>query len=229
VIPLTSRDSLGVLATRVRDDDAMELADRILELLGQGLANSVVASAVGCEPSYISQLLEDSEFRLRVQELRAGKAEAAVKRDTSWDTIEQAALDRASSLVNLVSRPTDLIRIAHMANSAKRASKELVNNDSTGAPVVQLVMPANATIHFQMNTSSQVVEVNGRSLASMPVQQLTKQLADRRAQRLEHNPGDVLDVPTTVHTERKKIVSTLEAIGFADEPVPVPSILAQIS
>jgi hypothetical protein len=37
--------------------------EKIKELLGSGLSNDVVASAVGCDPSYVSQLMSNETFR----------------------------------------------------------------------------------------------------------------------------------------------------------------------
>jgi len=44
--------------------------DRILKLLGSGLGGEVVSATVGCDPSYISQLMADEEFRSRVLAMR---------------------------------------------------------------------------------------------------------------------------------------------------------------
>src|SRR4051812_31102533 len=112
---------------------AETIAERIKQLLGQGLPTGIVASAVGCDPSYISQLLEDSTFHNDVLLLRAGKAEKAVARDNKWDDIEQRAIERASTLIDYVSRPNDLVRIAALANAAKRRSTEFANGSESAA------------------------------------------------------------------------------------------------
>lgn len=212
---------------------ALTIAERIKELLGQGLPTNVVASAVGCEASYVSQLMEQEDFRNAVLISRAGKAEGAVKRDNKWDEIEAAALERAGSLVNLVSRPGDLIRIAAMANAAKRRATEFANGSETASVVVNLTLPQAAVIHFQMNSQAQVVEVDGRSMAPLPSKNLHQRLQERTADRITAGVVDVkipeLGAPIAVslekQTERKRVVSILEQIGFADEAVPVPNIM----
>src|SRR6478736_8339071 len=102
----------------------MELRDRIKEMLGKGLQQSVVASAVGCDPSYISQLMEEEEFKMAVLIARATTLEGGIKRDNSWDEIEEMALAKAKDGMNYLSNPRDLIRIAHLANGAKRRAVE---------------------------------------------------------------------------------------------------------
>lgn len=201
----------------------MELADRIKQLLGRGLSGTVVASAVGCDPSYISQLMENEEFKTEVLALRAGDAEAALGRDDRWNRIEDKALEKMEQLLPLVTRPTDVIRIAQMANAAKRTARELAHGNESSGATVNLILPESAVIHFQMNSNAQVVEVDGRSMQALPTNQLTKQLADRREQRQVLTD---MRVPTAVTNERKKAVSTLEAIGFSeDSVVDVPNIL----
>ena len=44
--------------------------DKIIELLGRGYSQTVVASAVGCDDSYISQLMAKEEVRNQVATLR---------------------------------------------------------------------------------------------------------------------------------------------------------------
>ncbi len=132
----------------------MDLQDRIKSMLGQGLSGSVVASAVGCDPSYISQLMEVEEFKNEVLTARAGKAEHSVARDEKWDKVEDMALDKALQMLPLVSRPGDLIRIGQMANAAKRRATEFANASESAAPTVQLTLPPGASIVFQMNQTT---------------------------------------------------------------------------
>lgn len=218
--------------------EAETLPERIEKLLGQGFPTTVVASAVGCDPSYVSQLMEIEEFKTRVLILRAARAEKSVARDNSWDQVEDLALEKALTMLPLLSRPTDLVRLASYANSAKRRSSDYSGMGESNAPVVNIVLPKGATVHFQMNTSAQVVEVDGRSMAALPTKNLTEALRERREQRdalgtIDVAAGDVtlfkhpptLETPTTVKTERKKVETILEKIGFAEDTVPVPKIL----
>lgn len=222
------------------------LSARVQRMLGQNIPPTVVASAVGCDVSYVSQLMEDEEFKYAVQLLRAARAEGSINRDRNWDEVEDMALEKALTMLPLVSRPTDLIRLASYANAAKRRASEYAGMTESQAPVVNFVLPAGATVHFQMNTNSQVVEVDGRSMAALPTKHLAEALRERREQREARGTIDVdpasmipaqprsqpkqasmprLMTPTTVVTERKKVETILEKIGYADETVPVPKIL----
>lgn len=200
----------------------MNLAERIIDMLGQGLPGNVIASAVGCDPSYISQLMENDETRTIVAEKRAVRAEAGLRRDEKWDKIEDLALERAMSMLPLLTRPTDLVRVATMANAAKRRSTEVAGvNDST-APVVTLNLPQAAVVNFQMNVNSQVIAVDGRSMQALPTNKLAKMVEQPLADLRE---SITVDTPAPVVAQRKKVVSTLESLGYADEAFPVPAIL----
>lgn len=204
----------------------MELADRIKSLLGQGLSGTVVASAVGCDPSYVSQLMDQEDFRNEVLVAKATKAEAGVGRDAKWDQVEDIALDKAIQMLPMVSRPSDLIRIAQMANAAKRRTTEFANGAESASPTVQLILPPSANIVLQMNAQAQVVEVDGRSMTPLPTAHLGKMIAARRQAALEAGTVEVA-VPRQLATERKKVETILDQLGFADEPVPVPAIMGQ--
>jgi AraC-like DNA-binding protein len=229
-VVVSARDSSGAKIRVVRDDAHMTaetIAERIKQLLGQGLSTSVVASAVGCDPSYVSQLLEDTEFHSEVLGLRAGKAEENVKRDGSWNEIEDLALQQAKKVLPFVTKPGDLVRIAAMANSAKRRATEFANGSESAAPTVNLVLPESAVIHFQMNQNSQVIEVDGRSMQALPSKHLVQQMAERRKDRelAGVQTVELVGVSRVQETERKKVVSILDQIGYADEPVPVQKVV----
>lgn len=204
---------------------AETLPERIKELLGKGLPTGVVASAVGCDPSYISQLLEQEEFHNDVLVLRAGKAESSVARDDKWDDIEDRALKRAGQILDFVTKPNDLIRIAALANSAKRRASDFTGGSEAVTQTVQLVFPESAVLHFQMNANSQVVEIDGRSTQALSSKKLVEQIAQRKIARETLGITDVVVPPKTSERERTKVVSILEQIGYADEAVPVQKVV----
>lgn len=202
-------------------DTAATLPERIKELLGQGLTSTIVASTVGCEISYISQLMDNENFRDAVLAKRAARAEADVARDNLWNSIEEKALAKLEENIQWSQRPSELARIASMANAAKRRVGELTNGTETNAPIIQLELPAGAIVHFQVNASQQVVSVGDRSMMPMSSKNLNAMVSARR-QQIENNPSEVLDVPNVAraplsHLEKKKVKSILEQIGGLDE------------
>lgn len=159
------------------------MRDQIIELLGKGIPAAQVAAAVGCDDSYISQLLSSPEVYSRVTELRSAHFSEYVAEDEKLNTAEAAALDRVCSLVPFITRPTEAVRVFGVLNAAKRRA---VNAESS-MPVVQTVsieLPEAARVSFTLTADRQVIEVAGRSMATMPAKSLAARLEERSAQRL---------------------------------------------
>lgn len=169
--------------------------DRVVQLLGSGLSAEVVATAVGCEPSYISQLLADDEFAKKVSELRVQNLQAATKRDNKWDEIEDKLLDKLKDSVEYIMKPREILAALATVNGAKRrgatAQESLIINNT----VVTLSLPQKAVHNFVVNQINQVIGVNDQSLLTMPsmnvksLLQQAKSLAAPDLAKLENKDG----------------------------------------
>lgn len=160
------------------------MKDKIIEMLGRGVPSTAVASAVGCDPSYISQLMADEEVSLRVQQLRAEHFSEYVELDKNIDDAETAALQRLQSLVPFITKPTEAARVFSILNSAKRRTSDESKAPSAPAQTVVIDLPAAARVAVTMTIDKQVIEVQGRSMATMPAKSLAAQLEQRNANRL---------------------------------------------
>lgn len=154
---------------------------QIQELLGTGLSNEIVASAVGCDPSYISQLLSDEVFAARVTLLRTEALTANTTRDRNIDGIEDALISKLEQMVedSLIYKPNDVLRAFAVINNAKRrgvsAAESLVINHT----VVKLQIPQHVVKEFIQNAQGEIVEVEGQTLVTMPAHMLLKNLQNR--------------------------------------------------
>lgn len=159
--------------------------NRIKELLGTGLGNEIVATAVGCDPSYITQLLADEEFAGAVSELRATALTANSARDRKIDTIEDLLIDQMHEAVEMkqIYKPQDILRSFAVINAAKRrgvpAHQALVINNN----IVNLQIPEAVVKNFTVNTHGEVVDVEGETLVTMPAHNLLKKLAESRGDK----------------------------------------------
>lgn len=142
--------------------------DRIIQLLGSGLSAEIVATAVGCEPSYVSQLLSDEEFAKKVSELRVVNLQAATNRDNKWNEIEDKLLDKLSASVEYLIKPRDIIQTLAVVNSAKRRGASAQENITVNNTVVNLTLPRTAVHNFTVNSLNQVIGVNEQSLLTIP-------------------------------------------------------------
>jgi hypothetical protein len=155
--------------------------DQIKQLLGSGLSNEIVASAVGCDSSYIAQLLADEFFAKEVTELRVQNLQAANARDKSIDSIEDRLIDKLSELVdsNQLYKPNDILRAAVAVNAMKRRGVPAHESVTINNTVVNLQLPTIVKQKFVLNSQSEVIEVEGQTLVTKPANELLKELAER--------------------------------------------------
>jgi hypothetical protein len=176
------------------------MKDRIIELLGKGISAVQVASAVGCDDSYISQLLSEPGVSEQVQALKATHFAKYAEQDASLDDAEARALQRVSQLLDFATRPAEAVRIFGILNAAKRRTSDTLQNAQPVAQTVQLDLPAAARVRFTLTTDRQVIEVEGRSMTTMPAKSLAAQLEQRNAARLL-----ATDVPSMLLPSKKDI------------------------
>lgn len=159
------------------------MKDKILKLLGNGITSEVVARTVGCDPSYIAQLMADEDFAMQVAAMRCQNLEAATSRDSKYDAIEDQLQQKLEDLLPLMMKPRDILDALTRVNAAKRrGANPLTNTDIQGKQtIINLQLPAITLQHFSINSDGEVIEVGKRALVNVPAQALMKSLENRRA------------------------------------------------
>jgi hypothetical protein len=160
---------------------------RIIQLLGTGLQARAVANAVGCEESYISQLLSDEVISGEVVALRAAALTANTERDGKIDTIEDALLSRLHDAIETgqIYKPGDILRAFAVTNAAKRRGVPANEAVTLQQTVVQLQIPERVARQFTINQSGEVVDVETgtgetrQTLVTMSTHTLLSVLANR--------------------------------------------------
>jgi hypothetical protein len=151
--------------------------DQICELLGAGLDISVVANAVGCTPTYIGQLLSEDDFASRVTELRTKNLQGASKRDEKINNLEDAFLDKLDEVKDLLYKPRDVLQAVNTLNRMQRRGVPAEASLVAKQPTVHLNIPQILVQqNFLLNNQGEVVEVDGRTMVSMPAHQLLRNL-----------------------------------------------------
>lgn len=158
------------------------MKDRIAALLGSGLHPNLVATAVGCTPGYISQLLTDETFALEVSTLRVRDIEKLQGRDGQWNELEDTLLARLKELVPFMMKPRDVLGALQVVNGAKRRAAELARPEALNQQiniqnVVVLQLPQNTVNQFELSKNNEVISVEGRALVPMSTDTLLKELA----------------------------------------------------
>lgn len=160
------------------------MRDKIIEMLGKGISATQVASAVGCDDSYISQLLSEEGVTEQVTNLKADHFSRYVEQDQIADDAEAEALAKVASLIPFITRPAEAVRVYSVLNAAKRRTVDSLNQANAVAQTITLDLPESSRVRFTITPDKQVVEIEGRSMTTMPAKSLAARLEQRNAARL---------------------------------------------
>jgi hypothetical protein len=178
--------------------------DKVKKLLGTGLSQDVVASTVGCNPSYISQLLKDENFAKEVAELRVIELVKNKEIDDKYDGLEQKLLEKLENILQFMTKPREILQALQIVNNAKRkAQTSAIGHLGEGKTVVNLALPNIILNYYKVNIHGTLVEVGGRDLTPLNSKELLKTLEERKGAN-EKQPALVGEVIA----ESKKLPST---------------------
>lgn len=165
--------------------------DRIASLLVSGLKPATIAQIVSVSPSYISNLLQDSDFQLHLQELAQELAtdsnteieEAKTYTDKlagAEHTIVSHILDRlpymadnhAIMALNTIGQRRDSMTKANLLAGVGQA---LQSNGGT-VRMVEISIPAVAVPDVQFGKNNEVISIGSRAITPMPVAALQRMM-----------------------------------------------------
>lgn len=152
--------------------------DQIKELLGSGLTAEQTALAIGCEPSYISHLMSNADFSDEIIQLRTAAIQEHNKRDKTINCIEDKLIVRLEEAIdqNLIYKPRDLLTAFQTVNNAKRRGAPNKSAPVTNQQVVILNLPVRVIQKFQISALGEVVQVDDKTLVTMPSSNLLHHL-----------------------------------------------------
>lgn len=150
---------------------------QIASLLAQGVGTSEIANVAGCDDSYISQLREDPEILALMQETQKERALADVQFDEKLATGEDKALDVIIRNIPFAN-PQVALATFKVLNSATRRKQAVINDGATHV-TVNLTLPIAMIPHYVMNAQREIVEVEGKTMASATPQTIEAVLAAR--------------------------------------------------
>lgn len=161
--------------------------EQICSLLGSGLSNEIVATAVGCEPSYITQLMAEEEFYNKVIALRTASLTAHNRRDETIDSLEDKLLVKAHEIIDngYIYKPRELVSMMAIVNGMKRRGIPSHQSVALNQTVINLNIPSKITQKFVTNSAQEVIEVDTQdggkqSLLTMPAHTLLRRLAEKK-------------------------------------------------
>lgn len=167
---------------------------KLLGLLGAGVSQTAAALACGVSDGYVSQILQEPEFAAALANQRTQKLDDAIKHDETIEGVEAKALKSLEAKLPFVRNPLEAARIFQILNTAK---KRAVISDSRpealGAQQVTIVLPKAAAVHISMNAQNQVIDIAGRSMATLPSKALPTLQAETIKAKEDENAAKILE------------------------------------
>lgn len=154
---------------------------RVIELLGAGVSNEQTASAVGCDQSYVSQLMADESFAAKVVALRVAALTENTARDKKINSAEDELIDQLEDMISIraFSKPRDLLTAFAVINKAQRRGIGATEAMTINQTIVNLQLPPAVVRNFTKNQQGEIIEVEGQTLVTMPAHQLLKNLVQK--------------------------------------------------
>lgn len=156
------------------------MKDQAKKLLSRGLPQSVVANAIGCTESYISQLMADESFAAEVNAARIASIEKDAGRDDVLNEIEDALALKLSKSLAFIIKPQDITRTLQVVNQLKRRDAGINANLQQQSQIVNVNLPAIIMQNFIRNQQGEITEVDGRSMATLSPAALTNMLSSQK-------------------------------------------------
>lgn len=178
------------------------IRERVIHLLGQNIKQHIVAEAVGVTEGYISQLLAEEDVQQEVAKLKAESLEKDINRNAKIEDVADKALKTIESRLPYVKSAGEAAKVFQTLMNIK--GNKLAGStgmDAEGMQIVQITLPKSVrgSVNIQLNSSNQVIDVEGRSMAPLPskaLPQLAKELkqkAEDATPKLANNPSPQLD------------------------------------
>jgi transcriptional regulator with XRE-family HTH domain len=162
-------------------------------LIADGLVQAQVANLYDVSESYISQLASSEQFPELVEKARKARAAElgiGTTLDSEYDRVELALLHKLKSSVTFLSKPGEIAAVLSRINAAKRRGGPLHNNaQQPASAAVTLVMPGAIYNKLVLNANSEVVEVDGRVMRTMPSTALDGLVQERRENERTEQPA----------------------------------------
>ena len=152
--------------------------EQAIALLAQGLSTSQVAAACGVSDSYISQLKADPETQEAIQAASASATMVDMAFDNRLESAESLALERIEKSLSFANMGQALAAFRILNGARKRKDESLTPSQAVTVNV-SLTLPAMASAKYVINNSNEIVEVEGKTMATATPKSLDLLLARR--------------------------------------------------
>lgn len=174
---------------------------RVVELAKLGLSGEAIASATGLSPSTVSEYLSAPDVQAEVAAAHAQAVQQATVMDSLYDELEHTLLNQLKASIPVLSDPVEISKVLTSINRANRRRAQFkflqdepvlekepkieinIGVSGEGRGVKEVGVLGRRGVEYKKDENNQIVEVEGRSMVTMPGGTLMKQLKSRREQR----------------------------------------------
>ncbi len=193
-----------------------------LQLLGQGVAPSQAAAALGVSESQISQYLSDEDFAAELAAQRASATAEDLAYDEKLDRVEEEFLGRIEQKAAFANLQQSL-QAFKILNVAKRRKDSRIAPTSTGGgTIVNITIPIAVIPQYITNSKNEIVEVEGKTMVSASPKRLEEMLKQRGSSALQQ------ETPIGL-TKAQRAEDTLQILNPRPQRRPVKRALPEVS
>jgi hypothetical protein len=160
--------------------------EHIIALLSQGIPAAQVAAAAGVSESYISQLRSDPELAALISTQETAKLEKNTAFDNTLERAELMALEKIEKNLPFANMGQAMAAFKILNSARKRADAfGAAQTDQSTNITVNLTLPSAAAARYVVNSSNEIVEVEGQTMITATAKRLDSLLAQRASAQLQ--------------------------------------------
>jgi hypothetical protein len=159
--------------------------EQIIALLSQGIPAAQVAAAAGVSESYISQLRSDPELAALISTQETAKLEKNTAFDNTLERAELMALEKIEKNLPFANMGQAMAAFRILNSARKRSDAFATPTDQSTNITVNLTLPSAAAARYVVNSSNEIVEVEGQTMITATAKSLDSLLAQRASAQLQ--------------------------------------------
>lgn len=175
----------------------LERVERAVQMRVVGVADDVIAEAVGLTVEEFAQLVTNENFIALYEKTKDEKLKQAFATDDGWDSVEELAINSLKDILKYNKDPDLVLRAATMANKAQRrtsAGNRPIQNghQPAGNNVVVLQLNKNFVVNMNARNEKAAQEIVGsaKRVDQLQPKDLDKMLEDHSTEDVDM--GEVL-------------------------------------
>ena len=150
---------------------------KVIDLLSASISPGTIAQTLGCDPSYVSQLLQDPEIMEAVVAKRVAAATKVAATDEKVQDIRSILVEQMRKIAPFTTKMSDIcMALTTVDKMASRLPSANIRESEEHRTVVSLTLPKSLALNFVMNGQNQIVEVDNRALETMSANRVFEQL-----------------------------------------------------